>query len=97
MEQTPLVYRQRCFFGELIDEIAAETKAKFINIRKHKRLMRKKGDREKLIKGLVHEVVECVLNDEKTVCRVCGSKLKCRINITESEMNRKEESCGESA
>lgn len=73
-EKTPQTYGQCCLFGELIDE--TETEAKVISVREHKRPVRKKGDRAKLTKGLVHEVVECVLNSEEAVCKTCGSELK---------------------
>lgn len=75
-EKTPQAYGQCCLFGELADEIADETEAKIINIKAHKRPVRKKGDRAKLTKGLMHEIVECVLNGEEAVCGVCGSELK---------------------
>lgn len=75
-EKAPQTYGQCCLFGELIDEIATETETKVINIKEHKRPLRKKGDRAKLTKGLVHEVIECVLNDEEAVCGICGSELK---------------------
>ncbi|MDT3387381.1 MAG: transposase, partial [Bacteroidota bacterium] len=75
-EKTPQIYGQCFFFGELIDEIPDESENKVINIKEHKRPVRKKGDREKLIKALPHEIVECVLNDEEAVCKVCGSELE---------------------
>ena len=75
-EKTPQIYGQCFLFGELIDKISDETKTKVINIKEHKRPVRKKGDREKLIKELPHEVVECVLNEEEAVCKICGSELK---------------------
>ncbi|MCB2360171.1 IS66 family transposase [Clostridium estertheticum] len=37
--------------------------------------MRTKGDREKLIKALPHEVIECILNAEESLCGICGSEL----------------------
>jgi transposase len=75
-EKTPQVYGQCFLFGELIDEITDETENNVINIKEHKRPVRKKGDREKLIKALPHEVVECVLNAEETICKICGSELE---------------------
>ena len=75
-EKTPQIYGQCFLFGELIDEISDETENKVINIKEHKRPVRKKGDREKLIKALPHEVVECVLNAEEAVCKICGSELE---------------------
>lgn len=64
------------YFSELTDENSNESEAKVINIKEHKRPIRKKGDREKLIKELPHEVVECVLNEEDAFCKICGSELK---------------------
>ena len=63
-------------FDEIISIISDKTETKVINIKEHKRSVRKKGDREKLIKELPHEVVECVLNEEEAVCKICGSELK---------------------
>mgnify|MGYP005815878133 CR=1 FL=1 len=73
-EKTPQIYGQCFLFDELIDEIPGEAENKVINIKEHKRPVRRKGDRENLIKSLPHEVVECVL-DERTVCEICGSEL----------------------
>jgi transposase len=75
-EKTPQVYGQCFLFGELIDEISDETDNNVINIKEHKRPVRKKGDRENLIKALPHEVVECVFNAEETICKICGSELE---------------------
>ncbi len=75
-EKTPQIYGQCFLFGELIDEISVETENNVINIKEHKRPVRKKGDRENLIKTLPHEVVECVLNAEETICKICGSELE---------------------
>lgn len=75
-EKTPQIYGQCFLFNELIDGISDETENKVINIKEHKRPVRKKGDRENLIKALPHEVVECVLNDEEAMCKICGSELK---------------------
>ncbi|MCB2361319.1 IS66 family transposase, partial [Clostridium estertheticum] len=60
---------------ELIDGILDETENKVINIKEHKRPIRTKGDREKLIKALPHEVIECILNAEESMCGICGSEL----------------------
>jgi transposase len=73
-EKTPQIEGQYSFLDEIIDPIIDETKV--INIKEHKRPVRKKGDREKLIKSLSHEIVECVINEEATVCKICGSNLK---------------------
>lgn len=75
-EKTPQIYGQCLLFGELTDGIPGEAENKVINIKEHKRPVRKKGDRENLIKSLPHEVVECVLNEEEAVCRICGSELE---------------------
>ena len=71
-EKTPQIGGQCFFFGEQIDE----TENKVISINEHKRPIRKKGDREKLIKALPHEIVECVLNEEEALCKICGSELE---------------------
>ena len=47
-----------------------------INIKEHKRPVRKKGDQEKLTAALPRETVECVLNPEETLCGICDSELK---------------------
>ena len=73
-EKTPTIEGQCFLFGEIIDEIPNETK--IINIKEHKRPVRKKGDRENLIKRLPHEIVECILEAEEAVCKICGSELK---------------------
>jgi transposase len=73
-EKTPQIEGQYSFLDEIIDPIIDE--AKVINIKEHKRPVRKKGDREKLIKSLQHEIVECVINEEEAVCKICGSDLK---------------------
>lgn len=75
-EKTPPIGGQCFFFGELIDEILDETENKVISINEHKRPIRKKGDRENLIKALPHEIVECVLNEEEALCKICGSELE---------------------
>jgi len=75
-EKTPQINGQCFLFGELIDKTADETETNVINIKEHKRPVRTKGDRENLIKALPHEVVECVLNAEEAMCKICGSELK---------------------
>jgi len=74
-EKTPPIFGQCFLFGELIDGIPDETENKVINIKEHKRPVRTKGDRENLIKSLPHEVIECVLNAEEAMCKICGSEL----------------------
>jgi transposase len=75
-EKTPKIEGQCFIFEETANENIAESEVKVINIKEHKRPVRKKGDREKLIKELPHEIVECVLNPEEAVCGICGSELK---------------------
>jgi transposase len=75
-EKTPQIYGQCFLFGELIDEISDEAENKVINIKEHKRPVRKKGDRENLIKALPHEVVECILNEDEAMCKICGSEFE---------------------
>lgn len=75
-EKTPQIYGQCFIFGELIDGILDEIENKVINIKEHKRPIRTKGDRENLIKALPHEVIECVLNAEEAMCKICGSELE---------------------
>jgi transposase len=75
-EKTPKIKGQCFIFEETANENIAESEVKVINIKEHKRPVRKKGDREKLIKELPHEIVECVLNPEEAVCGICGSELK---------------------
>lgn len=75
-EKTPKIDGQYFLFDESSDENSIDSEDKVINIKEHKRPVRKKGDRENLIKALPHEVVECVLEGEETVCKICGSGLK---------------------
>ncbi|MEG1256994.1 transposase [Clostridium sp.] len=75
-EKTPQVNGQCFLFGELIDGESNESENKVIEIKEHKRPVRKKGDREKLIKSLPHEIVECVLAVDEAVCKICNSELK---------------------
>ena len=74
-EKTPQIYGQCFLFGELIDKTSDESENKVIDIKEHKRPVRRKGDREKLIKSLPHELVECVLNED-AVCKICSSELE---------------------
>ena len=73
-EKTPKIDGQCSLLNEIINDIPDEVKV--INIKEHKRPVRKKGDRNHLIKELPHETVECVLNDEEAICEICGSNLK---------------------
>ena len=72
-EKTPEIYGQCHILGKTIEN-PLKQEDKVINIKEHKRSIRKKGDREKLIKSLPHEVVECVLEDG-TPCEICGNEL----------------------
>jgi transposase len=78
-EKTPQMEGQY-IFDELLKQIVTvdeiESDVKVINIKEHKRPIRKKGDREKLIKELPHEVVECMLDLEEATCEICGSELE---------------------
>lgn len=75
-EKTPQIEGQYFIFDETINENITQSEDKVINIKEHKRPVRKKGDRENLTKELPHEVVECVLNIEETECDICGSGLE---------------------
>lgn len=73
-EKTPKIDGQCSFLDEASDEISEDVKV--IKIKEHKRPVRKKGDREKLIKSLPHETIECVLEPDDKICKICGSELK---------------------
>ena len=75
-EKTPQAEGQCVLFDKLFSPNIIEAENKIINIKEHKRPIRKKGDREKLIKMLPHETVECILNDEDAICETCGSDLQ---------------------
>ncbi len=75
-EKTTPIAGQCFLLGELIDEKSDKPENKVIDIKEHKRPIRKKGDREKLIRSLSHEVVECVLNEDEAICKICNSELK---------------------
>jgi transposase len=67
---------QYTIWGEETGDRATTDNAPVINIKEHKRPVRKKGDREKLIAALPRETVECVLNKEEAICGICDSELK---------------------
>jgi transposase len=73
-EKTPNINGQCSLLGGITDEILDETKV--INIKEHKRPVRKKGDRENLIKALPHEVIECIIEAEDATRKICGNGLK---------------------
>ena len=75
-EKTPQTEGQCSIFGEVITDNITLTGATVIDIKAHKRPVRKKGDREKLTKELPREIVECVLNLEEAACGTCGSELE---------------------
>ena len=61
-EKTPEGYEQYSIFGESIEDFKIE-EDNIINVKEYKRPVRKKDDREKMIKSIPHEVVECILED----------------------------------
>lgn len=63
-------------WGDEAGDIVTTDNAPVINIKEHKRPVRKKGDREKLIAALPRETIECVLNSEEAHCGICNSELK---------------------
>jgi len=64
-ERTPQTQWQCSIFGEESPSDLNLIDTRVINIKEHKRPVRKKGDREKLIAELPHETIECVLNPEE--------------------------------
>lgn len=74
-EKTPQINGQYLLFDEEIIQNAIEPDSSVINIKEHKRPVRKKGDGKKLTEGLIRETVECVLNSDEAICGVCGSEL----------------------
>ncbi|OPZ89561.1 MAG: Transposase IS66 family protein [Firmicutes bacterium ADurb.Bin419] len=75
-ERTPQTQWQCSIFGEESPSDLNLIDTRVINIKEHKRPVRKKGDREKLIAELPHETIECVLNPEEAVCNICNSEMK---------------------
>jgi len=77
-EKTPQIEGQYSLFDDEYTENVTVTEAPVITIKEHKRPVpvRKKGDREKLIKNLPRETIECVLNPEETLCGICNSEMK---------------------
>lgn len=75
-EKTPQTEEQCSIFGEDAEDNTALVGDPVIIIKEHKRLVRKKGDREKLTAGLPRETIECVLNSEESKCEICGSDMK---------------------
>lgn len=73
-EKMPVMQGQCSLFDG--EDVIEEEEEKNISIREHKRPVRKKGDRERLIRELPVETVECVLNPEDAVCDICGQEMK---------------------
>ncbi|MHB0929539.1 MAG: IS66 family transposase [Saccharofermentanales bacterium] len=72
-EKTPNDTVQTTIWGE--DEIISEIIPAEITIKEHKRPVRTKGDRDKLVVNLPRETVECVINPEEAFCHVCNGEL----------------------
>jgi transposase len=75
-EKTPQLEGQYFFFDKEMQGAMETSNLAVIDIKGHKRNVRKKGDMEKVTRELPHEVIECVLNPEESVCDICGSELK---------------------
>ncbi|HEX3028172.1 MAG TPA: IS66 family transposase [Clostridia bacterium] len=75
-EKTPQTEYQCSIFGEESTNDLNLIDTRIINIKEHKRPVRKKGDREKLTAELPRETVECVLNSEEAICDICNSIMK---------------------
>jgi len=75
-EKTPQTEWQLSIFGEECSNDLNLVDTRVINIKEHKRPIRKKGDVKKLTAGLTRETIECVLNPEEAVCHICNSEMK---------------------
>ena len=75
-EKTQSVEQYIIWGEETGDRVTITDNDRVINIKEHKRPVRKKGDREKLTAALPRETVECVLNSEENHCGICDSDLK---------------------
>jgi transposase len=75
-EKTPQTEWQLSIFGEECSNDLNLVDTRVINIKEHKRPIRKKGDGKKLTAGLTRETIECVLNPEEAVCHICNSEMK---------------------
>jgi len=76
-EKTPQSAYQCSIFGEdSINDLNLIDTDRVINIKEHKRPIRKKGDREKLTAELPRETVECILNPDEAICGICKSEMK---------------------
>jgi transposase len=74
-EKTQMSEGQLTIWGEEIGYSVNTDNSRVINIKEHKRPVRKKGDSDKLTAALPRETVECVLNTEEAICHICGSEL----------------------
>ena len=75
-EKTSQSEGQCTIWGEELGDSITTDHITVVNIKEHKRPIRKKGDREKLTAALPRETVECVLNPEEAFCDICDSGLK---------------------
>jgi transposase len=75
-EKTPQTEWQLSIFGEECSNDLNLVDTRVINIKEHKRPIRKKGDVKKLTAGLTRETIECVLNPEEAFCHICNSEMK---------------------
>ncbi|WP_165916457.1 IS66 family transposase [Marinisporobacter balticus] len=56
-------------------EINCDTTTEMLPVKAHARLKRKIGDKERLIKDLPREVVECIIDPKDALCDICNSSL----------------------
>lgn len=75
-EKTPSELWQASFLDKDSAADIPQNDTDVVNIKEHKRPVRKKGDREKLTALIPRETVECVLNPEEARCDICESELK---------------------
>lgn len=75
-EKTPQTEGQYSLFSEEADDSDVLADTTIINIKEHKRPIRRKGDRNKLTERLPRETIECVLNTEEALCHICDSEMK---------------------
>lgn len=75
-EKTPSTLWQASFLDEEAADNIPQDNSKVVNIKEHKRPVRKKGDRDKLTARIPRETVECVLNPDESRCGICESELK---------------------
>jgi transposase len=75
-EKTPPELWQASFLDDEAADNISPNDTNVVNIKEHKRPVRKKGDREKLTALIPRETVECILNLDETRCGICESELK---------------------